>query len=511
MQTKLKEIVTLTIVVLLFTNVFSKKLPNIIIINADDIGYGDVGCYGATKVQTPNIDRLAKEGRRFIDAHSASSVCTPSRFALITGVYPHRKKMSGPVNHTSGLIIPTETATVASVMKKAGYATACIGKWHLGFGENQPDWNGELKPGPNELGFDYYYGVPIVNSLPPFVYVENHHVVGLVPEDPFVLGQMPVTRSFPEKGVSKAIGGAIAAHKRYDDEQVGTTLAGKALDWIKAKKDNPFFLYFATTNIHHPFTPAPRFKGTSQAGIYGDFIHELDWIVGQVLNTLEEQGLTDNTLIFFTSDNGGMVNLGGQAAVKLGHKMNGGLLGFKFDAWEGGHRVPFIAKWPGKIKANTVSKQLVSNVDFLATFLELTSQDDAVLANKNSISFLPALLKNPTQPIREELVVSPAGGNHMAVRKGKWLYIGAKGNGGFTNNVAGKHLFGGPAAVHFIGHHNSDMKDGEYLDDAPTAQLYDMEKDMYQTQNVVRQYPKVAEEMSLLLAKYKSQRGKGIL
>jgi len=511
MQIKLKEIVTLPLIILLFSNVFSKKLPNIIIINADDIGYGDVGCYGATKVQTPNIDRLAKEGKKFTDAHSASSVCTPSRFALLTGVYPHRRKPSGPVNHKSGLIIPTETATVASVMKKAGYATACIGKWHLGFGESQPDWNGELKPGPNELGFDYYYGVPIVNSLPPFVYVENHHVVGLVPDDPFVLGETPMTRPFPEKGIMKAIGGAVAAHKQYDDEQVGTTLATKALDWIKKKKDNPFFLYFATTNIHHPFTPAPRFKGTSQAGIYGDFIHELDWIVGEVLRTLDEQGLTDNTLIFFTSDNGGMVNLGGQAAVKLGHKMNGGLLGFKFDAWEGGHRVPFIAKWPGKIKANTVSKQLVCNVDFLATFLELTHQDDDVLAEKNSISFLPALLKNPTKPIREELIISPAGGNHMAIRKGKWLYIHAKGNGGFTNNIPGKHLFGGPAAVHFIGHHNSDMKDGEFLPNAPSTQLYDMEKDMYQTQNVVRQYPKVAEELSILLNKHKNQRGKGIL
>jgi len=508
---KLKEILIFPFVVFSVTLVFSKKLPNVIIINADDIGYGDIGCYGATKVQTPNIDRLAKEGRRFTDAHSASAVCTPSRFALMTGVYPHKRKAKGAVNSTTGLIIPTQTETIASLMKKAGYATACIGKWHLGFGDTKPNWNGELKPGPNELGFDYYYGVPVVNSLPPFVYVENHHVVGLVPEDPFVLGEMPVTRPFPEKGIMKAIGGALAAHKRYDDEQVGTTLAGKALDWIKEKKDDPFFLYFATTNIHHPFTPAPRFKGTSQAGIYGDFIHELDWIVGEVLQTLDEQGLTDNTLIFFTSDNGGMVNLGGQAAVKLGHKMNGDLLGFKFDAWEGGHRVPFIAKWPEKIKANTVSKQLICNVDFFATFLELTQQDDAVLVNKNSVSFLSALLTNSIQPIREELIISPASGNHMLVRKGKWLYIGARGNGGFTNNIAGKHLFGGPAAVHFIGHHNSDMKDGEYLENAPSAQLYDMEKDMCQTQNIVRQYPEIAEEMDMLLKKYKSQRGKGIL
>lgn len=172
----------------------SAAKPNIVLINTDDLGYGDVGCYGATKVKTPNIDRLAKEGRRFTDAHSASAVCTPSRYALLTGEYPLRRNVYGPAMFRGGLVIDTKKATVASVLKEAGYATACIGKWHLGFGEKAPDWNGELKPGPLELGFDHYYGVPVVNSHPPFVYVEDHRVVGWVKEDPFVMGKKAKTQ-----------------------------------------------------------------------------------------------------------------------------------------------------------------------------------------------------------------------------------------------------------------------------------------------------------------------------
>ena len=167
----------------------AERQPNVVVIFADDLGYGDVGCYGATKVQTPNINKLAAEGRRFTDAHSASAVCTPSRYALLTGEYPHRKNLNKPVFLKTGLVIDTKQQTIASVMKDAGYASACIGKWHLGFGEGAPDWNGELRPGPLELGFDYYFGVPVVNSHPPFVYVENHKVVGLVPDDPFVFGK----------------------------------------------------------------------------------------------------------------------------------------------------------------------------------------------------------------------------------------------------------------------------------------------------------------------------------
>ena len=480
------------------------SLPNVVLIFADDLGYGDLGCYGANKVQTPNIDRLATEGRRFTDAHSASAVCTPSRYALLTGEYPHRKNLSKPVFLKTGLVIDTKQQTAASLMKEAGYATACIGKWHLGFGERAPDWNGDLKPGPLELGFDYYYGVPVVNSHPPFVYVENHKVVGLAADDPFVFGRKAKTREFFEKMGMNQIGGADAAHTLYDDEAVGTTLTGKAVDWIKARGKDPFFLYLATTNIHHPFTPAPRFKGTSQCGPYGDFIHELDWIVGEVMKTLEEQGIADNTLVIFTSDNGGMFNVGGQNAWDAGHHLNGELLGFKFGAWEGGHRVPFIARWPGKIEADSVSDELISNIDMIATFAALTGRKLKAGQGRDSINVLPALTGAPTQPLRDHMVLAPSKPTHLAVRKGRWMYIGAQGSGGFTAAKRGAHAFGGPAAITYAGYKNSDIENGRMKQDAPPAQLYDLKNDLKQTRNLYRDHPEVVEELSSLLAGYKA-------
>jgi arylsulfatase A len=480
--------------------------PNVVVIFADDLGYGDLSCYGATKVKTPNIDRLAAEGRRFTDAHSASAVCTPSRYALLTGEYPHRKNLSKPVFLKTGLVVDTQQQTVADVMKDAGYATACIGKWHLGFGRGAPDWNGELTPGPLELGFDHYFGVPVVNSHPPFVYVENHRVVGLVSDDPFVFGKQAVTREFPEKMGMAQIGGAEAAHALYDDEAVGTTLTGKAVDWIKARGTAPFFLYLATTNIHHPFTPAARFKGTSGCGPYGDFIHELDWIVGEVMKTLEDQGVADNTLVIFTSDNGGMFNVGGQNAWDAGHRLNGQLLGFKFGAWEGGHRIPFIARWPGKIEANTVSDQLVSNIDMIATFAALTGGKLRREQGRDSVNILSALTGNPRRQLRDHIVLAPSKPTHLAVRKGKWMYIGAQGSGGFTAAKRGAHAFGGPAAISYAGYENSDIENGKIRKGAPPAQLYDLENDLQQTQNLYREHPEVVEELTALLESHSPPR-----
>ncbi|MCG8509949.1 MAG: arylsulfatase, partial [Rhodospirillales bacterium] len=427
-------------------------LPNVVLIFTDDLGYGDVGCYGATKVRTPQIDRLAKEGLRFTDAHSASAVCTPSRYALLTGRYPFRKEgLWGPVMLKSPLVIDPQRLTMAKLMRDAGYATACIGKWHLGFGSDEPtDWNKPLKPGPLELGFDYYFGVPVVNSHPPFVYVEGHHVVGLVPEDPMVYGKRAATRAYQEKMGLEWIGGGQAAHALYIDEQVGTKLTEKAVQWIEEQRareqKQPFFLYFATTNIHHPFTPAPRFQGTSDCGRYGDFIHELDWMVGQILAALEKIGEADNTLVIFTSDNGGMLNQGGQDAWKAGHRLNGDLLGFKFDAWEGGHRVPLIARWPGKIQPGSTSDQLICNVDLMATLAAIVerplAEDEAV----DSFNMLPALDGSAPGPIRDHLIISPRKRTHLSLRQGKWFYIPAPGNGGFGGKKIGEHGLGGPAA-----------------------------------------------------------------
>jgi arylsulfatase A len=491
----------------------ARTSPNVVVIFADDLGYGDLSCYGATKVHTPNIDRLAKEGRRFTDAHSASAVCTPSRYALVTGEYPHRKGHNRPVFLTTGLIIDTKQQTIASLMKSAGYATACIGKWHLGFGKPKANYNGELKPGPLELGFDHYFGVPVVNSHPPFVYVEDHHVVGLVAEDPFVMRQKAKTREFPEKMGLNQIGGADAAHALYDDEAVGTKLMEKATQWIKAREKDPFFLYLATTQIHHPFTPAPRFKGTSQCGRYGDFIHELDWMVGEVMKTLKEQGVADNTLVIFTSDNGGMFNVGGQDSWDAGHRMNGELLGYKFSAWEGGHRVPFIARWPGKIKAGSTSDQLVSNIDLMATMAALTGAKVKKGQARDSVNILPALTGNPKKPLRDHIVLSPFKPSHLSIRKGKWMYIRARAGGGFTAAKRGAHAFGGPAAITYAGRRNSDIKNGKVKRDAPPAQLYNLETDVAQTTNVYRDHPEVVRELSALLQTYApprpTQRTKG--
>lgn len=478
-------------------NLHSSK-PNIILINADDLGYGDLSIYGATKLHTPNIDKLAKEGMMFTDAHSASAVCSPSRYALITGEYPFRKEgLTKPVFLKDPLLIDTTKQTIATILKKAGYNTAIIGKWHLGFGTKKPvDWNEPLKPGPNELGFDYYYGVPVVNSHPPFVYVENHDVVGLIEDDPFVYGKMAKTKKIEAKKRYDDIGGADKAHDLYIDDEVGTHLKDKSLEWLKKqKKDTPFFLYFATTNIHHPFTPAPQFVGTSKCGLYGDFVHELDWIVGEVMRTIEEMGVADNTLVILTSDNGGMLNMTGQRAWKQGHRLNGDLLGFKFDAWEGGHRIPFIAKWPRKIKKGSISDHLISNVDMLATFAAITNTALAPEDGLDSYNVLPSLIDSETEQPRDHLVLMPSSKNHKAFRKGKWLYINNKGNGGFAGkNIGDQHLAGPPAFL-LTGQVNSDVENGALKPDAASAQLYDLEQDPSQKVNLFHERPEIVANM----------------
>lgn len=489
--------------------------PNVVLIFADDLGYGDLGCYGATRVQTPNIDQLAKDGRRFTDAHSVSAVCTPSRYALLTGQYPVRanggKGVWGPAPITSQLLVNTQRTTIADVFKAAGYDTAVIGKWHLGFGSEKNLWREPLRPGPQDLGFDYYFGMPVVNSAPPYVYVENDQVVGSDPNDPLVyLGRSaknvtPITPIPPEAAnrSPNAFGGAQQAHALFNDYQVGTTLAKKSVQWIDEHKDGPFFLYLATTNIHHPFTPARRFQGTSQCGLYGEFIHELDWIVGELMTCLEEHGLSDNTLVIFTSDNGGMFNLGGQAAFEAGHRQNGDLLGFKFGVWEGGHRVPMIVRWPGHVPAGTVSDQLIGNVDMLSTFAALTSQQLPETQQVDSINVLPAFVGEPPQQIRDHLVLAPHKGTHLSVRKGRWMYIPRQGSGGFGGKKLGDHTFAGPPAASYVGSVNSDIEDGRIKKEAPPAQLYDLHADVSQTRNVFREHPDVVEQMKAVLSGYK--------
>ena len=480
--------------------------PNIVLIFADDIGYGDLGCYGATKIKTPRLDRLAAEGRKFTDAHSASAVCSPSRYGLLTGSYPLRKNFWGPTpTWSQKLTIDPDTLTLPSLLKQSGYATACIGKWHLGLGDPKPVWNGDLKPGPLELGFDHFFGNPGVNSSPPFVYVEDHRVVGHDPQDPLVRGKpSPFIRKFPEKGLGN-IGGAAEAHRRYDDEQVGTTLREKSIAWLKQQKPGkPFFLYLATTHIHHPFTPSQQFVGTSDCGPYGDFVQELDWMVGGVLDTLTEMGVSDNTLVIFTSDNGGMLNQGGQKAWQAGHRLNGDLQGFKFGAWEGGHRVPFLAKWPGKIPPGTTSDQLLNLVDLLATFAAINDRKLAEGEGIDSVNQLASLTGNPAQPVRESMVITPNSPKHLGLRKGKWVYLPAQGAGGFQGQKPGEHLFSDAAALPFTKATHSDYRNGRLLPTAPPAQLYDLKADPKQQRNIFADHPEIVAQLEAELAPYRT-------
>ncbi|CAA6692125.1 MULTISPECIES: arylsulfatase [unclassified Lentimonas] len=488
--------------------VVSSSNPNIILIFADDLGYGDLSCYGATKIQTPNIDALAAEGKTFTDAHSSSAVCTPSRYGLLTGQYPFRanggKGVWKPTGLDTALIINTETLTLADVLNRQGYATAAFGKWHLGFKTGKNDWQEPLRPGPQDLGFDYYFGMPVVNSAPPYAYVENDHFYGSDPNDPLINVGRAGTGSHPLSKLPKEAGhrtpnfykGQTKAYELFDDYEVGTKLTEKAVDWMESRdQGKPFFVYFAATQVHHPFTPAKRFQGTSQAGLYGDFAHELDWIVGELRSSLEKMGVADNTLIIFTSDNGGMFNTGGIAAAKLGHKINGDLLGSKFGVWEGGHRVPFIAWWPGQIEAGTTSDQMLSNVDLLATFAAVGGSELSEAEQQDSINMLPALTGNPDKPLRTEMIVTPNKPSNMALRRGQWMYIPAKGDGGFAGNVAATKLVNTP---------NSDIENGKIKKDAPRAQLYDLEADVNQTQNVFNQNPEVAQQMAADLKGYRA-------
>lgn len=482
-----------------------------ILINADDLGYGDLSCYGATLISTPNIDALALRGRRFTDAHSASAVCSPSRYGLLTGQYPLRRNIWGPVHRQHPLVIGPDTPTLGKLFQNAGYDTACVGKWHLGIGEKKTNWNGKLSPGPNACGFDYYFGHAVVNSSPPYVYVENDGIVGYDHNDPIVFkrGAKSAAQQFPEKNTA-GVGGAEAAHLLYRDKEVGTTFVNKSSLWIKNRpKDQPYFLYLATTNIHHPFTPARQFDGTSGAGIYGDFIHELDWMVGEIIKAVEARGELDNTLIIFTSDNGGMLNMGGQKAWEAGHRMNGDLLGFKFGIWEGGHRVPMIAAWPGRIPEGTESNHLISQIDLYATFRAMLNPvvEDAA-AGIDSVNQLPELLGENDQPLRSELVVLSNRPSHLSIRTDHWLYIPAQGEGGFRGNQWGKHLISSVAAMKTTKQVNSDVVDGKIRAGAPKVQLYDLANDPRQMRNVANEHPEVVKELNARVEYYRAQIGK---
>lgn len=385
--------------------------PNIIFIMADDLGYGGLGCYGASEIPTPHCDRLASEGMIFTDAHSPSSVCSPTRYGVLTGEYAWRSWMKNWVlmEHMPLLIDPGKK-TVANFLKESGYKTACLGKWHLGWGDHtDADWNGELKPGPLQVGFDYYFGVPYShNSIPEQqVFVENNRVVGLQAGD-----------SIQDPNVLKTVMRSL--------ENTATELSIKAVEFIEKNKDQPFFLYYPLTNVHLPHTPHTRFKNKSQVGLYGDFVVEMDWAVGEILMKLDELDLAKKTLIIFTSDNGAKIT---KEWTLNGHKPNKYLRGGKAGIYEGGHRVPFIVRWPGRVAPGSSSDEIICLTDLMATcadILNVPLDDDE---GKDSKSILPVLLNESLeQPIREHVIHHSVSGM-FAIRMGDWKFIDGIGDG----------------------------------------------------------------------------------
>jgi arylsulfatase A-like enzyme len=431
------------------------KQPNIVVILADDIGYGDLGCYGATRVQTPNLDRLARQGMRFTDAHAPSAVCTPTRYALMTGQYAWRHPPGSRI--LSGVAPPAikpGTVTVPALLKQAGYTTGCVGKWHLGLGEGQTDYNGPITPGPHEVGFDYSFIIPATGDRVPCVYVENQRVVGYDPQDPIrvsygtPVGDEPTGAKNPEllklpasaghnntiiNGIGRIgymTGGKAA---RWRDEDMADTLTSKAVAFLEKNQEKPFFLYFATHDIHVPRVPHPRFRGTSQCGVRGDVIQELDWSVGQVMAALDRLNLTDRTLLIFSSDNGGVMDDGyadGAVRDANGHRCNGPLRAFKGSLYEGGTREPFIARWPGKVPAGKTSGEIVCLVDLLATLAAVAGKEVPAGAGPDSFNQLPALLAEKPERVCRDHVVLHGGGGQLAIRKGPWKLIGEPGGRG---------------------------------------------------------------------------------
>ena len=477
------------------------KRPNIVVIYADDLGYGDVSCYGATKVKTPNIDSLAARGLRFTNAHSPSATCTPSRYAMLTGEYAWRRKGTGIARGDARMIIQPGRTTLPLIMQMAGYKTGVVGKWHLGLGAQgrELDWNVDIKPGPLDIGFDYCFLIPATGDRVPCVYLENRRVVGLDPADPIRVsfgkptGDEPTGKDHPEllkmhpshghnqtivNGISR-IGYMSGGQKaRWVDEDMADTITGKAKTFIEKHKDRPFFLYFSTHDIHVPRVPHPRFAGKSGLGPRGDAIVQFDFCTGEILKTLDRLNLAENTLVIFTSDNGPVVDDGykDQAVEKLnGHKPSGPLRGGKYSAFDAGTRVPFIVRWPGRVKEG-LSDALVCQIDLMASFAALTGRKLAPDDAPDSFDILAALLgKSPTG--RDHLVEHA---RVLSLIRGQWKYI-EPGKGPKINK-------------------NTNTELG--LDRHP--QLYNLQNDLGEKHNVASEHPEIVKELAGLLKKIRN-------
>jgi arylsulfatase A-like enzyme len=405
--------------------------PNVVVIMADDLGWGSIGCYGANPdlVRTPHIDRLAREGRRFTDANTTSSVCSPTRYSLLTGRYCWRTSLQSEVlGVTAPLHIEPGRVTIASLLKAQGYHTAAVGKWHLGYGSaDRCDFTRELKPGPLEIGFDYHFGVPANHGDLSGVYVEDHWVYELDRTSPSAPSPPYVTHGDRKGRQTRTID--LNAPKRIDDE-VMATLTDKAVAWIDGQKTGtPFFLYFTPVAVHNPITPSARTAGGSKGGPFCDFLHDLDDSVGRVLDALDRRGFAGNTLILFTSDNGGVSKANGDTpqnqARDAGLAPTGPFRGGKHDVWEGGFRVPYLVRWPGRVPAGTVCEDTVSVVDTLASLASLTGAalpEPSVAAEDSHDVAAGWLGRSHAVPLRPDLIVHSSDGN-FAIRRAGWKWI----------------------------------------------------------------------------------------
>lgn len=487
----------------------SQERPNVVIIYGDDVGIGDVGVYGSELIPTPNIDKLAAEGRVFTDGHCSASTCTPSRFSMLTGRHGFRDG-AAILPPNAPLSIPTDILTLPKLFQQAGYETAVIGKWHLGLGQKgvHTDWNGDVKPGPLEIGFDYSFLLPSTNDRVPCVYLENHRVVNLDPADPLFLGFSPKppkgaenSTRYPDgkknreamtyyqsthghnqsviNGIGRIgyqFGGKSAL---WNDETMADEFTERAKKYITAKRDKPFFLYFASQDIHVPRAPHPRFQGKTTLGHRGDAMVQFDWVTGQIMKVLEETGQKENTIVIFSSDNGpvyddgyddGTVVKTSHKEVDQGHDGSGIWRGGKYQIYEGGTRVPFIIRWPAGLEPGT-SDAMVNQIDFVASFSKLLNVELAGEDACDSRDMLAAFLGDDTHGLPYMIEESH---DRLALRRDSWKYIQGR------RDRKTKAVVGNP-------------------------ELFNLDEDPGERRNLIRQHPEVAEELESLLDKLVSQ------
>jgi arylsulfatase A len=475
------------------------KKPNVIVIMADDLGYGDLSCYGATTFKTPQIDRLAAGGQRFTQGYCSASTCTPSRYSLLTGTYAFRKPGTGIAPPNGHLVIDENTVTLPDLMKQAGYRTAVVGKWHLGLGPKGkgPDWNGEIKPGPREIGFDSHFLLPTTNDRVPQVYVTESRVLNLDPKDPLWVGSKKPSPDHPtglthrdtlkmdwshghnstiHNGISR-IGFYTGGHTaRFRDEDLADKWVEKSVAWIEENKKHPFFLFYASHDLHVPRIPHERFQGVTPHGFRTDAIAQLDWTVGEIMKALDKHQLTENTLVVFCSDNGPVLDDGYQdgAIEKLGkHQPAGPYKGGKYSVYEGGTRTPFITYWKGTIPA-AESDQVVCTIDLAASLASLTGVPLPAEACRDSFDLSAALLGKAGAKGRAHLIQQDNGGRgRFGYRRGNWKLV--------------RHP--GKTAQH------TDITKQIASNKVPEYQLYDLANDPGEQKNLITEKPTLAKEL----------------